>query len=186
VSSLYSRILRREQHRSRSLAVSVVLALFIVGLVYAGIELVLAALERGPLLVSPRNAVHWVNASSSVALVVAGAVVVVGLVLLIIAVTPGRRARHAIPDDRLAVIVDDGALAGALARDARLAADVAANRVRADVSARRARVFITPTSGIAVDQSVIRAAVEGVLATLAPKPAVRASVTVEQHSEVGS
>lgn len=186
MSTLYPRLLRRENHHSRSVVVSVVLILLSIGLIYAGIEAVLAALRLQPLLVSPGAAIRWINAGSSLELVIAGAIAIIGLLLLIVAITPGRRARHAIPDERMAVIVDDGALAGAIAREARQAADVAADRVRADVSARRARVFITPTSGVPVDPSVPRAAVEQLLDTLSPRPAIRARVTITQHSEVGS
>ncbi len=183
---LYRRIVRRERHRSRSVAVSIALSLLALCAAYAGIEIALAALGRDPLLVSPAAALHWVDAGSAVALSVAGAAAIVGAILVIVAVTPGRRARHSIPTERMAVVVDDAVLAGAFARAARRPAQVAADRVVADVSARRARVFITPTSGVAVDTEATRSAVDRVLDTLAPRPALRTTVTVATTGVVGS
>jgi hypothetical protein len=183
---LYRRILRREGHRSRSVAVSVVLVILALGAAYAGIEATLAALGQPPLLVTPQAAIGWVAAGSILTIVIAGVVVLVGVILLIIAIAPGRRPRHEIPSERLAIVVDDGVLAGALARDARETAQLGADRVRADVSKRRARVFVSPTSGVAVDAAVTRDSLERLIGTLSPRPALRTTVDVATTGVVGS
>ena len=186
MTSLYPRILRRENHRSRSLAVSIALSVLILVAAYVGIECGLAAYGLDPLLVTPAAAVGWLRSGEIIVYVAAGLAALVGVVLLLLAILPGRRARHSVPNDRMAVIVDDGVLAGALARDARRIADVAPERVRADVSKRRARVIITPTSGVPVDANAAQATADGLLTELAPRPTVRARVSVAAAGEVGS
>ncbi|MBK4348208.1 hypothetical protein [Lacisediminihabitans changchengi] len=186
MTSLYPRILRRETHRSRSVAVSVALALFILVAAYVGLECGLAAFGAGPLLVSPAAAIDWLGSKEIIVYVAAGVAAVLGIALLLLAILPGRRARHAVPNERMAVVVDDGVLAGALARDARRVADVAPDRVHADVSKRRARIVITPTSGVPVDAPAAQAIADGLLTTLAPRPSVRARVVVSTRGTVGA
>ena len=66
---------------------------------------------------------------------VLGAVLVmVGLFFFLNAVLPGRRARHLLRDRRAAVVVDDEVIASALARRARLAANVTQEQVMVIVS----------------------------------------------------
>ena len=57
-----------------------------------------------------------------------------GLFFFLNAVLPGRRARHLLPDRRAAVVVDDEVIASALARRARLAANVSQEQVMVAVS----------------------------------------------------
>ena len=66
---------------------------------------------------------------------VTGAVMAMaGLFFFLNAVLPGRRARHLLPDRRAAVVVDDEVIASALARRARLAANVTQEQVMVIVS----------------------------------------------------
>jgi hypothetical protein len=185
-NSIYRRIERRESHSSRSRAVVVALLVLVIAAAWAGIECVLAALGRPALLVAPSDALAWANSRQTLVLVAAVAVAIFGAVLVLLAILPSRRGRHGIPNDRMAVVVDDAVIAGALVRDARLAAGVTDERVHADVSARRARVSITPTSGIAVDATAVRAAVGGLIDTLSARPSIQASVTVSTAGRVGS
>ena len=186
MNSLYRRILRRETHRSRSITVSVALALLVLVAAYIGLECGLAAYGVGPLLVTPAAAVDWLGSREIIVYTAAGVAALVGLVLIILALVPGRRPRHSIPNERMAVVVDDGVLAGALARDARRVADVAPERVHADVAKRRARVIITPTSGVPVDADAAQATADGLLTALAPLPTVRARVSVSTTGVVGA
>ena len=186
MKSLYRRILRRETHRSRSVAVSIALALLALVAAYIGLECGLAAFGAGPLLVTPTAAVDWLSSTEVIVYVAAGLAALVGLVLIVLALVPGRRPRHSIPNERMAVVVDDAVLAGALARDARRVADVAPERVHADVAKRRARVIITPTSGVHVDAVSAQATADGLLTELAPRPTVRARVTVSTTGVVGA
>ena len=185
-AATYRRIIRRERHESRSVAVSITLALLALGLAYVTVELVLGALGRPALLVAPVDIVPLLNKPTIPVLAGAAAAVVIGLVLLIIAVAPGRRGRHEIPNTRMALVVDDVVLAGAIGRAGRVAASVPAQRIRTTVSARRAFVSITPTSGIDVDAMATEAATSALAAELAPKPPLTVSVSIAQSGVVGS
>lgn len=185
-TSVHRRLVRREQYRSRSRAVIIALALMSLGLAYVGTESVLAALGLAPLLVAPDQAVDGINTPTMLVTIGAGAAMLFGLVLVVLALAPGRRARHAVPHARMAVVVDDNVLAGALGRAARVAASVPADRVRTTVSARRARVAVTPSSGFPIDRASVSDATDALTAALAPTPRVRVAVAVAPSGVVGS
>lgn len=184
--NIYRRILRREQFSSRSLSVIVALSLVSLASAYAAVECALAALGQPKLLLDPPTVIAAVNAPSALVLVGAGAAVVFGLVLVVLAITPGRRARHALTHDRMAVIVDDNVLASALGRAARDVASVPPGRVRTTVSSRKATVSVTPTSGFPVDKAAVESAARDIATRLAPKPGVRVGVSVATSGVVGS
>ncbi len=184
--SINRRLLRRERYRSRSRAVIIALALVSLGLAYLAVESVLAALGLAPLLAAPQQLLEAVNAPSMLVTVGAGAAVLFGVVLVILALAPGRRARHAIPHERLAIVVDDTVLAGALGRAARVEASVPADRVRTTVSARRASISVTPSSGFPIDKAAVSAASAELASRLAPTPRVRVTVAVAASGVVGS
>ena len=179
-AQLYRRLIRRSTYRSRSAAVIVTLTIVALAAVYAGIEVVLAALELPALLISPADALALAE------LPVAVALAVLGLVLLIVALTPGRRGRHELPNTRMAVIVDDTILAGALSRVVTRKAAVPAARVSSVVSRRRGAVRVTPTSGMPLDQPALETAARAAVATLDPRPALRVAVDIAPAGVVGS
>ncbi len=184
--NIQRRLVRRERYRSRSRAAIIALGLVSLGLAYLGVESVLAALGLAPLLAGPEQLANGVNSPTLLVVIGAGAAMLFGLVLVVLALVPGRRARHAIPHERMAVVVDDGVLAGALGRAARGAASVPADRVRTTVSARRARVAITPSSGFPVDRSAVEAAARAMAANLAPVPRLSVGIDVSPTGMVGS
>lgn len=184
--TLHRRLVRRERYHSRSRAVIIALTLVSLALAYVGTESVLAALRLGPLLVAPDQLVDSINTPTTLVTIGAGAAMLFGLVLVVLALAPGRRARHAIPHERMAIVVDDNVLAGSLGRAARAAASVPADRVRTTVSARRARVAVTPSSGFPIDSGRVSAATDGLAAALAPTPRVRVAVAVSPSGVVGS
>jgi len=185
-NATYRRILRRERFRSRSLSVSIALALVALGAAYLAVEWVLSFLGQNALLLSPQGFMTRVNEPSVYVLVAAGVAVVLGLVFLLLALLPSSRARHALPHDRLAIVVDDGVLASAIGRAARTEASVPAERVRTTVSARRATVSVTPSSGVAIDKPSVDAAAQNLAADLAPVPRLRLAVSVLPSGVVGS
>lgn len=182
----YRRVLRREQYRSRSFAVIIALLLVSIGLAYAATETALAALGFSPLLLAPATVVEAINAPSTTVLIGAGAAALFGLVLILIAITPGRRARHSLPHERLAIVVDDPVLAGAIGRSARVVASVPAERVRTTISRRRAAIAVTPSSGFRVDGAEVEAAARDLIERLAPAPRVQVAATISTVGVVGS
>ena len=183
---LYRRLVRRSLHRSRSSAVIVAFALGSLVLAWVATESVLAAVDAPALLLSPASIAEAVNTPTMLTIAVAAAMAVVGVVLFALAITPGRRARHEIPDARMAVVIDDGVLAGALSKAAIRESRVAASRVSTVVSRRLSSVTVTPTSGSLLSAPSITHAVGAVVESLAPRPALRVAVAVSERGVVGS
>jgi hypothetical protein len=129
----------------------------------------------------------------------------IGLFFLLNAVLPGRRARHVLNSqgagntprsgleagdgatagsgtadgwDSPAVVVDDEVIASALARRARLAANVTPEQVMVVVSRRQVTVNVRPTSGVPLQEEAVVAAVEAELGEMAllPTPEVRVNL----------
>ena len=183
---LYRRLVRRSLHRSRSAAIIVALVAVSLAAAYVGTEATLAALGLGPLLVTPDAVLTSVENPEQLVLVVAGAAALVGLALVVLALVPGRRGRHQVASDRLAVVVDDAVLAGAIGRVVRREAAVAESRVRTVVAARRASVSVTPTSGMPLNADALTASAKSYLDALELSPAVRVNVSVHTSGVVGS
>lgn len=137
----------------------------------------------------------------------------VGLFFLLNAVLPGRRARHVLnsqgagtdprsgPDagggamsdrgtpegwDTPAVVVDDEVIASALARRARLAANVTPEQVMVVVSRRQVIVNVRPTSGVPLQEAAVRAAVEDELGEMALVPAPEVRVNLSSAGVIGA
>jgi hypothetical protein len=112
-------------------------------------------------------------------------VFVIGLVLFLAAVLPGRRARYAIPDARTAVVVDAEILASSLARRARLTAGVGPEQVLVTVGRRLVEVSVRPTSGIPVNADEVRAAVDEELRGTIAEPFPTVRVTIAPSGVIG-
>lgn len=173
-------ILKRESRSSRA-RISIVAAILVALLaLYGLLEAMLRVLGQPAWLIEPLTAAQRLSRLPegilpAMLLAIGVLVFLVGLVFFANAVVPGRRARHVIPDPRVAVVVDDEVIASALAKRARLAAGVTREQVMVVVSARTVQVNVRPTSGILLDVAQIQAAVEAELdaMALAPTPSVR-------------
>lgn len=189
---LYRRVLRREQHSSRSGSAIVVLVLLTLVVGYVGVEAVYAALGRRALLFSPIDVVATLTSSvdggGTSGLVLGAGVVaaILGLVLIGLAVTPGRRGRHTVDDDRVALVVDDRVIASSLARAARVSGRLSDQQVSAWVSRRRAQIDLTPASGVAVDEQSVEAATRSELESVAYRPELTARVRTTDTGRVGA
>lgn len=189
--SQYSRIMRRETHSSRSGAAITVAVLMLLVLAWLGTESVLALAGRPALLLSPSDLATLIlelpDAVLPVALVTAGVLVVAaGILLILIAVLPGRRARHTSREGRTAVVIDNAAIASALAGTASRAANINPDQVTATVGHRTAEVRVQPTSGFHVDGDAVTQAVRAQLESLELAPPVTVSVTIARQGVVRS
>jgi hypothetical protein len=190
-TALYRRIVRRETHSPRSGAATTVAVVLILLLVWIGVESVLAVAGVAPLLADPRTMVAAIaSLPDSVAppfLVTAGTVLaVLGLVLVVLAVAPGRRARHAASAGRTAFVADDRAIASSLARIASRTARVDPDQVVVSIGRRRATVDVRPTSGFPVDSAAVQTAVDAALASYTLSPTIHASIRVAREGTVGA
>lgn len=177
---------RRERHRSRSTAVVIALVLAALAAIIVGIEVALALLALPALLVAPTDALAALGSGEWWIAAGAGLLALLGLIAIISAVTPGRRSRHELVRDGMTVIVDDDVLASAISRSAAGTAGIPADQVTTTVGRRTARVETRPTSGRAIDDEAVRAATATLIDGLAPRPALRPSLSVSTRGVVGS
>ncbi|NQX36882.1 DUF6286 domain-containing protein [Herbiconiux sp. VKM Ac-2851] len=188
--SVRRRITRRELHSPRSTAAIVVAVLIVVALAWVGTEIVIALLGLPALLVAPADmfasAVSLPEAPAAIVVAAGVVAVVIGLVLIVLALAPGRRPRHVLETERAATIVDSEVVASALARHASLAADVDPDHTTVSVSRRQAVVDLVPTSGIPVDRSSVSAAVDRELAGYGLRRSVSSRVRVRENGKVGA
>lgn len=189
-ASPYRRIVRRETHSPRS-ALAITIAAAGIGLLaWIGTESVLRMLGQAPLLSAPGDTASAVAGADSLppGILTAGGVVtaLIGLLLLITAFTPGRRAKHSFTTDRSAVVMDDEIIASSLARRAAHAARVSPDNARVTLSRRRASVVLRPSSGFAVDRDAVQQASDDELRHIAAVPAISPRVLVAADGKVGS
>ena len=192
MSTPYShrRVLRREMHSPRSVLAIAVSVVVIVLCAYVGTEIILSMLNQRALLAAPQDMLATLGAlgSAPVALPIGIGVIlmIIGLLLLIAALTPGRRARHQLAASRAAVVADNEVIASALARHAARAANLNPDNTLVSVSARRAIVRLTPTSGTPVQRDAVADAVREQLAAFQLAIPVRCSVVIASSGKVGS
>jgi hypothetical protein len=186
---LQSRVLRRELHSPKSGLAITLAVLAILALAWLGTESVLAALGRPALLLTPADMGSGIRGLASVqpgVLIAAGVVLaLIGLILVIAAVTPGRRGRHVIGAVPAAAVVNDEVIASALVRTAASAAGVSPDRAVATVGRTSATVRITPASGVPVDRAAVERAVAEAAQALELTPAIRARVVIDKKGRVG-
>lgn len=185
------RIVKREMHTSRAV-VSVIAACLVMAVFgYALLETGVRAIGQPPWLVDPQTAAERVVALPAgippLLLGVTGAVIAMaGLFFFLNAVLPGRRARHLLPDRRAAVVVDDEVIAAALARRARLAANVAKEQVMVVVSRNRITVNVRPTSGVPLRPDAVLEAVRREVEEMRPWPMPEVRIQVSTAGVVGA
>ena len=159
------RLIHRELYASRAFATVVTGLILALVLSLLLLEVVIKVLGDRAFLIDLERTAQWaarLPADTPLPALVAGSIilVVLGVLLILVALLPGRRARYALPEGRAAVVVDAGVVAAALARRARLAAGVAPEQVLVTVGRRVVDVEVRPTSGFPVDAEKVRAAVE--------------------------
>ena len=159
--AIYRRLLRRETHSSRS-GVAVVFAVLFAAVLLALVGLaVWAGYDEGFRQIVAAWIEDSVAAVDGPALLVGvgAACLVIAATLILVAVLPGRRARHARATERFALVADDGVLADAAADAVSRACALGRAQVSTTLARRGLAVRITPTSGIHVDrQRAARAA----------------------------
>jgi hypothetical protein len=179
--STYRRVLRRETHASRTIAAvvvaSVALALLL-GLIVAGIGWLIDPVFREG-AANAGAAVMESTGQPAVAMAAGGALVLLAVVILALAVTPGRQARRARTTDRAALLVDDGVIADSIAERVARRTGVGRRQVSVTVGGRITSVRITPTSGLPVDRTAAEAAVADTVSGIGFVTTPRISIAAE-------
>ncbi|WIB32285.1 DUF6286 domain-containing protein [Curtobacterium sp. MCSS17_005] len=182
--SVERRIRRRSVHRSRSTAVAVALVVLALVAAWIGTEAVLSAIGRPPLVADPQTVVDTAlrpdAAFVTVVEVVAGVLVVLGVVLVVLALKPGRQHRSVVEHARGAVVIDARIVASTAANAAGTAAGVPEGNASATARGRSTEVRIVPVTGVPVDEASVRAAVVDRLSGLDERFGRRVRVRVEE------
>ncbi len=181
---LEKRLRRRSIHRSRSTAVAITLVVVAVVAAWIGTEAVLKAIGQQPLLADPQTVVDTAltpdAAFTTIIEAIAAALVILGIILVVLALKPGRQPRSGIDRDRGAVVIDTRILASTAANAAAHAAGVPETNTTASARGHRTQVHVVPLSGIPVDASAVEHAVGDRLGRLGGKHGSSVQVTVEQ------
>ncbi|MCK2035879.1 DNA/RNA endonuclease G [Microbacterium sp. SSW1-49] len=182
------RVVRRETHSPRTVAVFVAVIVLILALAYIGLEIVLYIAAQPALLAGPVAGWGWLvglPTAQPAGLVIAGSVVlaVIGLIFIWLAVMPGRLSKHTLEAGGRAVVVDNGVIASALAQHLSEEIGIARENITVGVGHRSVDVTVRPGAGIALDKSDVQTAAEAELGTYRLTRPVRTRVRIERPTE---
>ncbi|WP_336501651.1 hypothetical protein [Microbacterium paraoxydans] len=175
------RLLRREARATRrgpAIALAVVLTAILLALLAGAIAWAIDAAFRAQ--VSAWFApVASVAQTPSVLITVGVVLLLLALLLVALAVLPGRRARRTRLDTRAALVIDDGVLADAIADGVARRIGVPRGQVGVTVARRAALIRVTPTSGVPVDAAAAEEAAARVLDEVGFRLSPRVQVSQE-------
>ena len=182
------RVVRRETHSPRTVAMFVAVILLVLALAYIGLEIVLSLAAQPALLLGPAAAGGWLvglPTAQPAGLVIAGSVVLalIGIVFVVLALTPGRLSKHTLESGDRAVVVDNGVIASALAQHLSEETGLARESITVGVGHRSVDVTVRPGVGIPLDKNEVQSAVEAELQTYRLTRSVRTRVRIERPSE---
>lgn len=184
-SPVLRRVVRRETHSPRTVAMIVAVVLVILALVYVGVEIVLSLAGQPALLLGPAAALGaiaglptQVPAGASIAI---GAVIaVLGLILVVLAIAPGRLSKHQLVVGENAVVADNGVIASAIAQRVSDDTGLPRDQVRVGVGHRSVDVTLTPAVGVPVDEGNVRNVVDAELSSYRLASKLRTAVRIDR------
>lgn len=184
----FRRIVRRETHSPRTVAMFIAVALLIAALGYIGVEIVLFLLSQPALLLGPAAAATWIIGLPTAQpgwLVVTGGVVLalLGLVFLFLALAPGRLSKHEMQFGERAVVVDNGVIASSLAQHISDETGLSRNDITVGVSHRTVDVTIRPGLGVPLDAAPVEDIVNTEMSSYQLTPSVKTRVRVLRPHE---
>lgn len=184
----FRRIVRRETHSPRTVAMIVAVVLLIAALVYIGLEIVLALLAQPAALLGPAAAATWIIGLPTAqpgGLVATGGVVLalLGLVFVYLALAPGRLSKHEMTLDGRAVVVDNGVIAAAVAQRISEESGLARDDITVGVSHRKVDVTVRPGLGVPLEAAPVEALAAEEVASYQLTPSVKTRVRVIRPSE---
>lgn len=182
------RVIRRETHSPRTVAMFVAVILLILALAYIGLEIVLSLAAQPALLLGPAAAGGWLiglPTAQPAGLVIAGRVVLalIGVIFIVLAITPGRLSKHVLDGGGRAVVVDNGVIASALAQHLAEETGLARDSITVGVGHRTVDVTVRPGIGIPLDKADVASAAEAELQTYRLAHRVRTRVRIERPAE---
>lgn len=163
--SALPRVVRRETHSPRTVAMFVAVILLVLALVYVGVEIVLYLAAQPALLLGPGAGLAWLvglPSGQAGGLAVAGAAVlaVIGLVFIILALTPGRLSKQQMQWGDRAVVVDNGVIAASLAQHISEETGISRENVTVGVGHRTIDVVVTAAAGMPLERADVQSLAE--------------------------
>lgn len=182
------RVVRRESHSPRTVAVFIAAILVILALIYVGVEIVLHLLAQPALLLGPGAAFTWLvglpTATPPAILIAVGAVIaIVGLIVFVLAIKPGRLPKHEMTWGDRAVLVDNGVIAASLAQRISDETGLPRDQIVVGVAHRSVDVSVRPSAGETLDEARVREIAQAELDGYQLTPTVRTRVRVERAKE---
>lgn len=155
------RVVRRETHSPRTVAMFVAVIVLILALGYIAFEIVLYLAAQPALLLGPGAGLAWLVGLPSAqppGLVIAGAAVLalIGLILVVLAVTPGRLSKQVVQWGERAVVVDNGVVAASLAQHLSDETGIARENIVVGVGHRTADVTVRPGADVPLEASDVQ------------------------------
>lgn len=189
-SPAFRRVLRRETHSPRTVAMIIAVVLLLVVLIYIGTEIVLFLLAQPALLLGPAAAATWLiglpTAQPGWLVAVFGVVIaVLGVIFVFLALAPGRLSKHQMQHENRAVLVDNGVIAASVAQHLSDETGIAREDITVGVSHRTVDVTVRPAVGVPLDKGPIQqlAATEVDSYQLTPKVKTRVRVERPKQNE---
>ena len=187
-SPVLRRVVRRETHSPRTVAMIVAVVLVILALVYVGTEIVLNLAGQPALLLGPAAAFGRVvglptEVPVGVSVAIGAVIAVLGVILVVLAVAPGRLSKHQLVVGESAVVADNGVIASAIAQRVSDESGLPRDQVRVGVGHRSVDVTLTPAVGVPVDETQVRALADAELESYRLALKLRTAVRVERPRE---
>ncbi len=179
------RVVRRETHSPRTVAMIVSAVLVILALVYVAVEIVLSLLGQPALLLGPAASLGWVvglptEVPTGIRIAVGVVIVLLAVVLIVLAVAPGRLPKRQLVLGDHAVVADNGVIASALAQRVSDETGLPRDQVRVGVGHRSVDVAVSPAVGVPVDDADVRRIVESELQSYQLSGRTRTSVRIDR------
>lgn len=188
VSNDNATMIRRETHSSRAGATVVVTLVLMALAVYLCAE-VIASLSGSHLLIPAAQLWQRIltgDIPQAVLISVGIGAILVGLFLIAKAFGPGRFNRHAVSDDRIAIVVDDAVIASSTSRAVREQLHLDPAQVSTSVRRSAVHVNIIPTSGEALERGHVEQVVGNVVTGYGLADRVKTGATIAQQGVVNS
>jgi hypothetical protein len=188
-SDIIDRAVRRETHSPRSAATIIVASIVAVVLAYLAVEVALDLFGQRPLLIQPSAllAAFAEPAAVPTGILAAGGIVVflIGILLFVLAVAPGRLSKHSMRTRSGAAAVDNGVIASSLAQRVSDEVGIERRRVEVGVGHRIVDVTVRPVLGLRVDPAEVKTVVDDELSSYDLDRSLATRVRIEHSRERG-
>lgn len=187
-SPALTRVVRRETHSPRTVAMFVAVILLILALAYVGLEIILYLAAQPALLLGPGAGLAWLvrlpsGQGGGIAIAGAAVLALVGLVFIVLAVTPGRLSKQQMTWGDRAVIVDNGVIAASLAQHVSDETGLQRDAVVVGVAHRTIDVTVRPGAGIPLEREDVQSIADTAVDSYQLSRRVKTRVRVERPKE---